>query len=836
MIWLAITLFIATRCVDAQITAQSSVAPELRECYTNPQFLDRNNLPPTTLPVLIDIIQQIEDNPNINMDLRQLAVQLLHAFRQDGIEFHQSDSSSVLSSNVLPYAPTFHSFHRHRLLLTKIIPGNSQALPNNTISSALKCALHHMLSTTVDARVRGNENSCNQLSQYRALRTARHAPPQVNADDVEILDLDALKSANTMGKMQHYNPKSDVEFTSMGGSKSERQLLGDSQCPLLTGAVFTRWGAVSAGHVIAGIAGGAQFQRVPIQELTRGSLNDYSNVQQTVSSIFTATLSGDIAEVVLIQGTERGNSISVGVAGNWNSTQAPRYYMLHNRLNVEMTDPEIRGDIDGFVLGTLINSNVDTSGTLKLSQLLDMYYSPRNGVYNSARRACNRRALSQEFIVRDTLIGESQAFVAALDTSMPLRGTIVSGLDQLVTSAVQNFQTYTTNNLNDLSCINTETTTNDYRLKTNLYIVLDSAWPYQAVYPAISFLLDGIEVGKFGSSVTLLSAFDGSVIVNKTFSLAEFHSSYTLARHQTLLNGVNLENTLSNIRISMQTELENEKTANYVGGNSSVLLFLLNTGNLNINEQIINNARQLNETVPDLRVLFATSTNQFDILWTLVRDMHNDIRTISLNNEGTNVEIAMNPILTRIETVGRRIINPNCGSTFSQEWRSGTRQFADNVEPGYINFYAISPNYFFGNNENSKVRITRTGSSVGSLVVCQSRTVPQPRQNVTMVGDDVNAVICQTLASGNVEISLRGACDGHWTVGACPPFYISVQSQVTDTTSLSATCTEPTCRFPYNVRYQVQIEDLGCFSSAGTAGLSLILGVSIILFNLVKLF
>lgn len=41
-----------------------------------------------------------------------------------------------------------------------------------------------MLSTTVDARVRGDENTCNQLSQYRALRTAR----SVN-DDVEILNL-----------------------------------------------------------------------------------------------------------------------------------------------------------------------------------------------------------------------------------------------------------------------------------------------------------------------------------------------------------------------------------------------------------------------------------------------------------------------------------------------------------------------------------------------------------------------------------------------------------------------------------------------------------------------
>lgn len=72
----------------------------------------------------------------------------------------------------------------------------------------------------------------------------------------------------------------------------------------------------------------------------------------------------------------------------------------------------------------------------------------------------------------------------------------------------------------------------DYRLATNLYIVLDGSWPYRTVYPAISHLVDIIEVNKFGSSITLLSAADGSIVVNKTFSLADFHTEYTERRHQ----------------------------------------------------------------------------------------------------------------------------------------------------------------------------------------------------------------------------------------------------------------------------------------------------------------
>lgn len=57
----------------------------------------------------------------------------------------------------------------------------------------MQCALHHMLSTTVDARVRGDENSCNSLAQYRVLRTIRDVANKLRKDDdVEIFDVNSL--------------------------------------------------------------------------------------------------------------------------------------------------------------------------------------------------------------------------------------------------------------------------------------------------------------------------------------------------------------------------------------------------------------------------------------------------------------------------------------------------------------------------------------------------------------------------------------------------------------------------------------------------------------------
>lgn len=49
-----------------------------------------------------------------------------------------------------------------------------------------------MFSTTVDARLRGDENRCNNLAQYRALRTIRDVAKLMRQDDVEIIDVASL--------------------------------------------------------------------------------------------------------------------------------------------------------------------------------------------------------------------------------------------------------------------------------------------------------------------------------------------------------------------------------------------------------------------------------------------------------------------------------------------------------------------------------------------------------------------------------------------------------------------------------------------------------------------
>jgi len=102
-------------------------------------------------------------------------------------------------------------------------------------------------------------------------------------------------------------------------------------------------------------------------------------------------LTGDLAEVALLQGP-RYDKVSVGVDGNWNSSFLPRWYFLKSNEKLEFTTAEIRGALDGLILANEIESLYTKVPTLRLSQILDMYYNA-HGLFNSSIRACNRRTL-----------------------------------------------------------------------------------------------------------------------------------------------------------------------------------------------------------------------------------------------------------------------------------------------------------------------------------------------------------------------------------------------------------------------------------------------------------
>lgn len=117
--------------VQTQENAQTRIPASLAECYENPAIYERDNRLPSNINTLIELIRKIEDTAGYTQDLRQVATSILHRFRLDGIE----RATGTFQQTVLPFSPSGYQFSKHRLLLSRLIPGNAFSFPNNTLNA-----------------------------------------------------------------------------------------------------------------------------------------------------------------------------------------------------------------------------------------------------------------------------------------------------------------------------------------------------------------------------------------------------------------------------------------------------------------------------------------------------------------------------------------------------------------------------------------------------------------------------------------------------------------------------------------------------------------------------
>lgn len=427
--------------VVSQENIQLQVSPSLVECYNSSYYMNRDNRLPSTIDTLIGLIEKIEKS--YDQDMAQLTVSLLHRFRQDGI---QRAPGIQASPGVLPYSPTGFQFSKFRILLSRLILGNAFNFPNSSLNQDERCSLHFMLSSTHDMHARGDESKvCNQLAQFRSHRLPRAAKNRENnfLGDVEILETTNFQQKKHEPSFQSRLRSSDVDYTDMFGNPDNSLSL----CPVENGVILTPWGTVAAGSLIAGIAAGLQQQFVQLRTLLALSRRPGSSGQQNtgvvVDNRWAATLAGDLAEIALIQLPVSAEEIaSVGAGGAWNSTVMPKWYFLTQRSNLEMTDAEIRGGLDGLILGTYIREWKRTASNLKLSQLLRMYYS-LDGVLNSGVRACDRKSQFATVAPVENMIAQTSAFAQVLDREMQLRVTLhPEAITQFASTAANALSTY----------------------------------------------------------------------------------------------------------------------------------------------------------------------------------------------------------------------------------------------------------------------------------------------------------------------------------------------------------------------------------------------------------
>lgn len=844
-----------------QENVQTRVAPGLLECYENPALFERDSRLPMTMNMLIELIRKVEDGPQFQQDMRQLSIGLLHRFRQDGIVRAPGVPNIP---GVLPFSPVGFHFTKHRILFSRLLPGNAQTFPNNTLTAQERCALHFMLSSSIDTIVRGDESvRCTQLSQYRAARVPREidlkdrsklrsnylgdiemlAQPEMNQIRKQIKKL--KQSARLEMDPDDEQVSEDTEDPEAAAAAAEAAAADDqaeehleeelngvddttlvdiasnaiSACPVENGVVHTRWGTLSAGTVIAGIAAGLEPQTVQLRDLLP-PINAQMRARQQVQPMrvdnrWAATLSGDLAEVTLLHAPSQPNNVQVGAAGAWNDTVSPRWFFLSQRAALEMTDAEIRAGIDGLTLANNVVEWRTRANTLRLSQLLDMYYSHR-GVFNPQMRSCNRRDLFSTTAPIQTMRDQAAAFSNVLDKEMQMAFTVTQGaIVQFSGSAADALATYVPASLNDLSCEATAVTPNDptiWRTTSDLFIYIDGSWSFRDIHSVVAHLLDGLDVGRFGTTYTVLNAQTGAQIVNATQFLSDFHAIYTNAVHLAQTPGLNMPNVLRSLREQITPIMSAERTNSSMSGRSKIGLIIPNTAAVSEGDSnfAIERLQIMREEVPDLRLMFFAggTPSRFN---RFVREESRDIFQLRELGSGAvidTVQVQTNPVIQRIQQEPRRIVNPRCGHDWNQnDW--GSNSFNQFVEPRGIVFYRLQPNYFFLAGDNRRIRIQ--GHGFAQLTVCHSRWVQLPRSNATQNSELVN---CQVINTETVEINLSNACDGHTLIHSCPPLFFSVQhTQQAEITNFR--CADNECRFPDNARFAVVVDNLGCFSGAG---------------------
>lgn len=805
ILYLLIMGFVYNLGIHAQENAVRTLPTSLRECYENKYLLERDNRLPHTLNTLIAIVRKIENSEGLNMDLRSLSVALLHRFRQDGI---RPNPSVISQDGISPYAPTGHEFFRHAKTL-RFIQGNAMLFPNNSITAVERCTLHFMLSSSIDIFERGDEGTVCRFanSAYRNIRSIdkndSNNTNNIN-DDVETLSPEEIKtitnrkdSTENAVDPNSFYPELPPNHPDKGRISALPPL---SKCPVENGVIKTPWGSISGGSILAAIAAAVQPENIILRDVLKDEIlkTTYSS-DITLDNKWIATLAGDLAEVALMQGP-RGEKLQVGVNGDWNSTAMPRWYFLNSNEKLQFTTAEIRGDLDGLILANEVKSWYTKIPSLRLSQILDMYYSAP-GLFNSTIRACNRRSLFRYVAPNSTL--SAQAYSASLVLSENLAKATLKPpiIEKFAVDAANELSTYIPSSMNqDLSCQETDRLFDSTTVSVDLTIILDTNWPFEFVQPILAHMLENMEINQFNSNFTILNGYDGNTMINSTNTILNF-TSFNSSNYSNVHKGLNLSKSLQMLRILEQDKLNREHSEGIGGKSSDVVLIMPYNAQLSQSdkEYCLEQLKYMREEIPDAAILILTYGSK-DTWANIVQDSTSDL--FSVGQGDTRDSLApLDKLISRIKQIPKRLINTQCGANYVSIGTSNS--FVDYVQPQGINFYRLHPNYFFSHDTTATVKIL--GSGWGPLTVCTSRNLLYV--NTTKANQEVS---CTSIS--NNEHSFSVSCGDATFIHECQPLYISVTANSSD---ISYQCTDRSrCRYPHMIKYTISYEHLVCTSSA----------------------
>ncbi|XP_062556159.1 uncharacterized protein LOC134221003 [Armigeres subalbatus] len=838
----------------------------LTEAYNIPQELIhcfRGNLTQPSVgfnkQLLLELVRKVEEKNPTTLDMRMLSVELIHRLRVDGIEKAQGAQETEF---VTPYSPRGIMVPKYKLLLQLVsnIPGTIEF--DKFLSPWEICLLHRLLSSTVEPFQRGDERvSC----------------PTTIADS----------GRNPQAPWITQN-KSQMNQTT--GVTFDRPI---SRCPLEGGTFRSiRYGSIAPGVIIMSIAAGLQPQNIRISEFissykaksmyenletmeradTRKQVEKLLSSMESIDNTYAAGLAGDLAEVCLYQGPYVGTDVRVGLQGTWNDTYFPRVRFLADTHEGrwEMTDSEVLSGIDGYFLAQQVPYFVNKVRRLRLSQVLDMYYSNRgipivsienlgrrklpnkkqipiarlpetseinedslDKLFNAERKTklwkvfsedeeqtpqgaaqnvpddINRACYRKEIlqtIDKDRLKQETFNFVQVLQYTT---GSVVvedALMRRNCDAAVDRFFSYASNLLSTVDDCNALRTT-DSKPNIDLLLIIDGSRSEYENQKLIFHLSELIDISIYGSSISVINGQTGEFMVNRTNSLSNVFEQLS-AYQGSYPTTLSLSNSFDSIIQRLSAQMDEERAYRAVGANAPVIL-VISQGQRIVNTDFTSARRMLTSTFeqfPDLYFVFLT----------------NDAAMFSQLTDFSGIPHSRLPTTEHYKIIETSSIDPQ---QYSELLRATLEAIPQRLVAPFCRTAANRKTWRLVNVREEyeqylspgvelRYRISRNFLLNTNFVGIQFQNSGYGEFTVCGTMDPTfTGLACQTTTPelDNVWFNFTGLCLGV-AENECRSLYFLVQMEAS-----YMRCTENDCRYPDQVRFVIKHEGLRCPSDGSGA-------------------
>lgn len=526
-----------------------------------------------------------------------------------------------------------------------------------------------------------------------------------------------------------------------------------------------------------------------VQIAKPGSVGDIdSNIN--VNPVYSVTVGDLISRII------EKEEFKILPNGIWNDISCPTEFKLEDNNGAWVSLSELRGAIDGLIIGKKIQESREIYTNFKLSQILRMYYGYYGLLDNERTRWCQRdRAFSAISDLEDEMVN----FNLLLRVSMGGSGVQTPKTRQKINFMLSEIRNNVFKDLDAPECSITDTSPDRrYASPSNIFVIMDYANTAKLKFQTevIGNLSTDFDVRPRGNLIGVYSnmkplqqnTLETILINNGTAGCPSCFAKYytrpsSKEDEAELFKDLNF--TLANFEDAYE-DLEQKYQDGIKGGSPGKAVLYFNFGSPSNDYRMQNALWEIKRYFRGLTIL-AIGEN-VNSLGFLVDNEQTDIFTGSTNAEKTAKDIK-----ERMKKVPAEFAFKACSeSSASKEAENRQQAF---IPSNKIQYWAMYPQYFL---KSYGIKLKFKAQEGASITVCFGRWY-------NAILNNERNVECKTSNGEEIEFYTSNPCHKR-NVFNCDPFYFSVEAKK----SPQLYCESLKCSTPKDIQFEFQHEGISC--------------------------